>query len=293
MNGIKPFAGKLAAGATLLSVLCGAAIAAPVNFMWTPSAATPSLNGGAIVNANNYNVADFTSTSVNTSTGTFTETGALNILNFLNGGSTVTSTGLGVAGGYSLYLVFTGTGTLNGIPSTPGTSTDGTFTSLSYQLIGSTNPVPVFTVSNGSVAITDGGAHANLAFGSLVPGTGFTTLTRTANGFSPTANLNMTFNECLAAGQGGGFCTANESVFFTAPTLPNLSLQIGNFSATDSVTALNSVGSTAFINVNGGGGNLTFNDPVRAPEPASLAVIGSGLLSLLGVRPRRAKSRAS
>src|SRR4051812_18598819 len=89
----------------------GTANAALASFTWSPSGASTPLNGGNIVNANNYNVADFASISLDPVTGNFTETGALNILNFLNGGSIVTSTGLGTAGGYSLYLVFTATGT--------------------------------------------------------------------------------------------------------------------------------------------------------------------------------------
>jgi hypothetical protein len=275
---------QVAFGAAIACALSASAMAAPINFTWTPTGATPSLNGGPIVNANNYNVADFASIAVNNGTGTFTETGALNVLNFLNGGSTVPSPGLGST--YSLYLTFSAAGTSGGIPTVNGTSTNGAFTSLDYQLIGTTagSPPVAFTVGNGSVTTTDPGSNAVLAYGSLVPGTGFVTLTKTANGFSPTANLNLTFNECLAAGQ-GGICTANESTFFTSP-VAGLNLQVGNFSANDQVTTVNTVDGTTFVNLTGGAGNLTFQQ-TPTPEPASMALLGAGLVGLGLIRRRR------
>ena len=84
-----------------------------------------------ISNATNYNIADFVSSTINQASGTFTETGYLNILNFLNGGTTVPSFGLGAGipalgiPGYSLYLAFSGTGTTAPLPTVTGVTTNG------------------------------------------------------------------------------------------------------------------------------------------------------------------------
>lgn len=290
MSNIKAaLGGKFALGgaaAIALAMSVGAAQAAPVNFTWNPAGASVPLNGGTISNANNYNIADFSSISVDSSTGAFTEVGTLNVLNFLNSGQTVVSTGLGTS--YSLFLRFRAAGTQGAITTANGTSSNGTFSSLSYQLLGSPNGSPplAFSVSNGAVTTTGSGAELVLGFGNLVPGTGFVTLTKTANGYSPTANVNLTFNECLASGQGNdptALCTANQGGFFVSPA-SGLSLQIGNFSATDSVTTVTAGPTTTYINLNGGSGNLTF---AAVPEPASMAVFGVGMLALAGFARRR------
>jgi hypothetical protein len=286
MLSAKCLLGGVAAVAVALSF--SPAKADPVAFTWNPNGATVPLgpSGDAIVNATNYNVSDFSSISIDTNTGMFTEVGALIVLNFLNGGTTVASPSLGT--GYSLYLAFNATGFQGAIPTTTGTSTNGQFTSLSYQLIGTTagSPPLSFAVSNGSVVTTDPGTKVVLAYGNLVPNTGFVTLTKTANGYSPTANVNLTFNECLAAGTGG--CTGNESGFFVSPAT-GLNLEIGNFSATDSVTTLTqpSGSSTAYLNLNGGSGNLTYTASTAVPEPSALAVFGVALLGLTMAARRR------
>lgn len=275
------------ATAMTLAMSVGVAHAAPTSFSWNPTGASTPLNGGAIIDATNYNVADFASVSINSGTGAFTEVGALKIIDFLNSGSTVISTGLGTT--YSLFLRFNGTGVQSAVPTVTGTASSGVFNSLNYQLVGSTSGSPPlsFAVSNGAVAVNDPGTEVVLGYGDLVPGTGFVTLTKTANGFSPTANVNLNFNQCTASGQ-GGVCTANQSSFFLAPT-SGLNLQVGNFSASDVATTL-VTGATTFVNLNGGGGNLTFSTAARVPEPATLAMFGVGLLALTGLARRRSQS---
>jgi hypothetical protein len=286
--------------AALASGALGSAQAAVVTFSWSPAAIGLTSNGigGAgftdISNANNYNVADFGASTINTASGAFSETGYLNILNFLNGGATVPSFGLGASiaplgiPGYSLYLAFNGSGTTAPLPTITGTTANGVFTSLNYTLIGSANGSPPlsFSVNNGTVTVSDPGPTQILGYGSLISGTGFLSTTKTANGYSPTANANLSFRECTGLSAGTP-CTSDESAFFLAP-VTGLDLQVGNFSATDTVTSLNAgPGDTAFLDINGGGGNLTFI--TSAPEPASAGLLGAGLVGLAGIVRRRRK----
>jgi hypothetical protein len=282
--------GAAAILAVLASSVAGSAQANVVSFTWSPAAIGLTSNGTAgpgatnIVNANNYNVADFAASTITTSSGAFTETGYLNILNFLNNGSTVASLGLGSGiaplgiPGYSLYLAFSGSGTTTSLPTITGNTSNGVFSTLNYSLIGSAGGAPPlsFTVSGGTTSVIDPNADQVLGYGSLIAGTGFVTTTKTANGYSPTANANLTFTQC---GPGSaGPCTADESAFFLAPS-NGLKLQVGNFSATDTVTSVNSGGpNTQFLDITGGGGNLTFI--TSTPEPASALLLGSGLLGL-------------
>ncbi len=286
--------------AVVTSGALGSARADVVTFSLSPAAVGLTSNGSAgagftdILNANNYNIADFVSSTINSASGTFTEIGYLNILNFLNGGATVPSYGLGAGvaplgiPGYSLYLAFNASGTTAPLPTITGTTSNGIFSALSYTLIGSANGSPPvsFSVSNGAVTISDPGPTQILGYGSLLDGTGFVSTTKTVSGYSPTANANLSFTECTGALVGTP-CTADESAFFLAP-LAGLELQVGNFSATDTVTSLNS-GATdiTYLNINGGGGNLTFI--ASAPEPASVGLLGAGLIGLAGIVRRRRK----
>ena len=281
-----------AIAAFLTSSALGSAQAAVVTFSWSPAAVGLTTGPATdILNANNYNIADFAASTINTTTGAFTETGYLNILSFLNGGNPVSALGLGGGipalsiSGYSLYLAFSGTGTTAALPTVTGTTSNGVFSSLEYTLIGTPNAPLSFTVSGGTTSVTPATGLV-LGYGSLVPGTGFLSTTKTANGYSPTANANLSFHQCTAAL--GGPCVADESAFFLAP-LAGLDLQVGNFSATDTVTSLTASGpETQFLDINGGGGNLTFI--TSTPEPASVAVLGAGLIGLAGIIRSRRKS---
>jgi hypothetical protein len=293
------YLGAFAVAAALASGCVGDAHAAVVTFSWSPASVGLTSNGTAgpgatdIVDANNYNISNFDSSVINTSTGNFSENGFLNITNFLNGGSTVTSLGLGTGipalsiPGYSLYLAFNGTGNTAPLPTVTGNTANGTFTTLNYELIGTPNGAPPlsFSVSGGVASVSDPGPDQILGYGALVAGTGFLSTTKTSGGFSPSANADLTFTECGAVLTGP--CTANESAFFLSP-LAGLDLQTGNFSATDTVTSLTVVNpTTSDLDIDGGGGNLTFISSV--PEPASLAVIGAGLVGLAGAIRRRRK----
>ena len=272
----------LALGATL-ALASGVAHAAPTPFTFTPSAvglgAAPNT-----INADNFTVTDFASIQLNPgSPGSFLEKGALIFSKFYNGGTEAASNGLGSA--YSLYITFTATGTQPPLPTANGTTTFGSFSSLTYTLYGQTTANPSVDVSTAGVTLTPNGPRTALAYGSLIDGT--TSLTKTASGFSPHADTDLNFNVCTAAGL-GGVCTGNESAFFTAPPPSAFKLLIGDFSANTAVTSLTG-GSPQYLLINGGGGNLTIGT-VATPEPLSLSILGSGLvgLGLLGRKRRKA-----
>jgi hypothetical protein len=276
------------AGAALLLSAASGASAAPLTFVWNPLGATPPLvAGGPIGPANNMIVSDFASVTL-TGGGNFTEVGYLNILQFLLTGSPAPQLGLGST--YSLYFGFNGTGTGVVVPG-PGLSSSFPFTKLDYTLFAIPGPTPTFTVTNGNVTVSGAGAFP-LAFGSMLSGTATLTNTPGAPGqpFSPTANLFETFNICTAAGQGNaGFgqalCTANESGFFPVPPPGTINLVVGNFSATTTETSFDGT----FLNITGGGGNLTLER--RVPEPMSLLLLGVGILGLAGLSRLRTAKR--
>lgn len=275
---VKTFAG-IAAGASLGCLLTMAsASATPIQFEWSPSAVglgTPT--DGLIGPADNFTAVD--SATVTLGTSGFSEIGSLRVNDFLLGNALAPSNGLQTD--YSLLFGFTGTGQPIAIPGTNLANT-APFTSLNFTMYGLNGPTPPIS-PNTNVATIPG--VVPLAYGTLENGTA--TLTNVNGLYSAKADLNLSLKACAAAGQGNtGFgnelCTGNESAFFVSPSAMDISLLIGDFSATTSVTSIS--GDT--LTIDGGGGNLTLG-ATSLPEPGSLLVVGSGLLGLGLIRRRR------
>jgi hypothetical protein len=264
-----------------------AASAAPIQtmFTWNPAGASNNLNGGSVT-ADNITIADFASETIDPTTGAFTEVGVLKIAGFLNGGSGVSAPGLNATNGYSLYLTYTASGNQGGpLPTTPGTTISGSINSISYTLWGNPHGNPTFTVHNGSVTIANNKGAVPLAVGSGGGSlTDFATLTYTGKAYIPSAQAITTFQACT--GVGGG-CTGDESGFFTSPPASMmLDLEIA-LTNTARVSTTHK-GTPTFINISGGGGNLDLlRTPV--PEPATLALLGAGLLGLGVVRRKQVR----
>lgn len=255
---------RAVAGAVLATAAMASAAEALPQFTLDPSAV--GLNSTGAFTADNIIISDF-STVVITPDGkggaTFTDSGVLPVTAFQLGATPITGTGLNTT--YGLYFGFDATG----VQDTPTftSETDGSFTSLNYTLYGYnvTGPVsynPTNTTPDGVVA------PIALATGTLIDGgVGATTVAGVA---VPNANTLLTFTP-TAAGQ----------PFFVDP---NPFYQAVFSAFTNNPSQITTTANGFVITQGGGSANFL---AVATPEPATMALMGVGLLGL-GILRRRA-----
>jgi len=249
--------------------------ATAVDVTWNPSAAPGPITNNGPFTFDNVTTRTFSTIALapaSATTGTFTETGFIDLNTFtLHGGAIATQiptvgwNGSGVGNDYDLYIRFTATG--NYTFSDPQTAT-GTVTGTTYQLFGSATPA-TYSFSGGvggSWSITTP-AGSQLAHGSLV-GTGTIGLQGSGTA-GVSSNANVLAN-----------VIADVPAFFVAP--PPSTLLI-NTAFTNTGTEFQQLSPNFFV-VNQGGGTAQFIAAVPEPQTYLMLVAGLGLMGFVARR---------
>jgi hypothetical protein len=206
--------------------------------------------------------------------GTTQGSGWVNFSSFVDAGTNVLATTSGLNSNWQMWAEFTYTLDLvNGTYAQPGSTSTVTALHVTFWVDPSLASATTFTsasTAGGAATVAHGADSFSIATADLIVGTA------TINDLGGTGfNSTNSFNLLNPAG----------TSLFTAP-VPFYTVQFDEFNNTSQGVFIDPAGN--FIAINQASGGIDFNQvPVQVPEPATLALLGIGLLGIGASRLRR------